>query len=108
MYHTHRLPYRSGGIYCGLVRLPTYRCIRASSYSQCYALFTIGGLSVLPFIRRFGLFTFMIAQRFSSAKRRDAEGVCVVHTIARFDGTTSTLREDDLRDVDERIARLRE
>ncbi|KIP02515.1 hypothetical protein PHLGIDRAFT_79028 [Phlebiopsis gigantea 11061_1 CR5-6] len=82
-------------------------CTKASNYGWRYALFTIGGLSVLAFIGRFGLFTFHESPKFLVSKGRDAEAVRVVHAIARFNGTTSALREDDLRDIDERVSRLR-
>lgn len=59
--------------------------------------------------RRFGLlifYAFYGSPKFLFSRDHDAEAVRVVHVISRFNGTTSTLREDSLRNVDDRITHL--
>ena len=59
-------------------------CTKSSNYGWRYALFTIGGLSVLAFIARFGLFTFEESPKFLVGKGRDQEDVDVVNRVRAF------------------------
>lgn len=59
-------------------------CTKSSNYGWRYALFTIGGLSVLAFIARFGLFTFEESPKFLVGKGKDQEAVDVINRVRAF------------------------
>ncbi|KAI0341309.1 MFS general substrate transporter [Trametopsis cervina] len=59
-------------------------CTKASNYGWRYTLFTLGGLSVLAFVARFGLFTFEESPKFLVGKGRDQEAVDVVRRVRAF------------------------
>lgn len=80
-------------------------CTKESNYGWRYALFTLGGLSVLAFLARFVLFTFHESPKFLVSKGRDAEAIRVVHAVARFNGVSTGVEIRELEDVDTRIAR---
>lgn len=59
-------------------------CTKQSNYGWRYALFTLGALSVLAFVARFGLFTFHESPKFLVSKGRDEEAVQVVKAVRAF------------------------
>ena len=75
-------------------------CTRESNYGWRYALFTIGGLSVLAFIARFVLFTFHESPKFLVSKGHDEKAVEVVNAVAKFNGRSCVLDVKELENCD--------
>ncbi|OJT03819.1 hypothetical protein TRAPUB_5524 [Trametes pubescens] len=66
-------------------------CPRASNQGWRYFLYAMGGLMTLLFFLRFALFHLHESPKFLMSRRRDADTVAVVHTVARFNGVESSL-----------------
>ena len=66
---------------------------RGSNAGWRYALYTLGGLSVLAFFARFFLFTFYESPKFLVSKGRDAEACEVIRCVAAVNGRESRRQE---------------
>ena len=60
----------------------------------------MGGLMLLLFVLRFFVFHLYESPKFLMGRGRDAEAVEVVHKVARYNGTTSSLTLDMLREAE--------
>ena len=61
----------------------------------------MGGLMLALFVLRFFVFHLYESPKYLMGRGRDAEAVEVVHKVARYNGKTSSLTLDMLRDVKE-------
>ncbi|KAF9260998.1 MFS general substrate transporter [Marasmius fiardii PR-910] len=71
-------------------------CIRSENMGWRYLLFTLGGLQLVMWGIRFFIFKFLESPRYLVAVGKDAEAVKVIHKLARYNGTTSTLTLEQL------------
>jgi hypothetical protein len=60
----------------------------------------MGGLMLVLFVLRFFVFHLYESPKYLMGRGRDAEAVEVVHKVARYNGTTSSLTLDMLRGVE--------
>ncbi|KAH9476548.1 MFS sugar transporter [Psilocybe cubensis] len=74
-------------------------CTRSANMGWRYLLFTLGGLTLLLWAIRFFVFELAESPRYLIGKGRDAEAVMIIHKIAAYNGTTSTLTVDQLAAV---------
>lgn len=79
-------------------------CTRAANAGWRYALYTLGGLSVVTFFVRFFVFNFSESPKFLINKGRDAEACEVVRCIARANKRESTISNAELEEIDARFA----
>ncbi|KAI0053514.1 MFS general substrate transporter [Auriscalpium vulgare] len=74
-------------------------CSRSENMGWRYLLFTLGGLMLLlAFVRMF-VFHLYESPRFLVGRGRDADAVAVIHAIAKYNGTESTLSVEDLEEA---------
>jgi hypothetical protein len=64
----------------------------------------MGGLMLVLFVLRFFVFHLYESPKYLMGRGRDAEAVEVVHKVARFNGKSSSLTLDMLRDAEERYS----
>ncbi|GJE88233.1 MFS general substrate transporter [Phanerochaete sordida] len=81
-------------------------CTRGSNAGWRYALYTLGGLSVMAFFARFFLFTFYESPKFLISKGRDAEACEVIRCVAQVNGRESSIDEGELEEIDRRFAEV--
>ncbi|KAG7085904.1 hypothetical protein E1B28_003438 [Marasmius oreades] len=74
----------------------TTPCTRSENMGWRYLLFALGGLQLFMWCIRFFLFKFLESPRYLIAVGKDTEAVRVVHELARFNRTTSTLTVEQL------------
>ncbi|KAH9978360.1 MFS general substrate transporter [Russula compacta] len=79
---------------------PPSPCRRSENQGWRYFLYTMGGLMLVLFVLRFFVFHLYESPKFLMGRGRDAEAVEVVHKVARYNGTTSSLTLDMLRRVE--------
>jgi MFS family permease len=72
-------------------------CPRENNMGWRYFLITMGGLTILMFAVRFGLFTIYESPKYLMGKGRDEEAVRIVHEVARRNGRTTALTLEDLK-----------
>ncbi|KAK3300104.1 major facilitator superfamily domain-containing protein [Chaetomium fimeti] len=72
-------------------------CTREENMGWRWLLITMGGLTVLMFVVRFGLFTIYESPKYLMGKGRDEDAVRIVHEVAKRNGKETTLTLDDLR-----------
>ncbi|KAI0715627.1 MFS general substrate transporter [Cerioporus squamosus] len=75
-------------------------CTREGNMGWRYFLWTMGALMMVLFGLRFFVFRMYESPRFLVGRGRDAEAVDVVHAVARFNGRTSSLTVDMLREAE--------
>jgi len=76
-------------------------CERRDNMGWRYLLFLLGGLTLLMWGARFFLFDLVESPRYLIGKGKDAEAVAVIHKVAAYNGTTSSLTVDQLTSVGE-------
>jgi len=69
-----------------------------------YLLLTLGGITVFLWALRFFIFTLLESPRFLSGISRDADAVDVIHKLAKFNGTSSSLTVEELEAPDRVMA----
>ena len=69
-----------------------------------YFLYAMGGLTLLLFVLRFFVFRLYESPKYLMGRGRDKEAVEVVHRVAKYNGTTSTLTLDSLQEAAEAAA----
>lgn len=72
-------------------------CGRSENMGWRYFMIAMGGMTLLGFLARFGLFTIYESPKYLMGKGLDEDAVRVVHEVARRNGKPSTLSIDDLR-----------
>ncbi len=65
-----------------------------------YFLYTMGGLMMLMFVLRFFVFHMYESPKYLMGRGRDEEAVEIVHKVARYNGRTSSLTLEMLKDVE--------
>lgn len=65
-----------------------------------YFLFTMGGVMMVMWILRFFVFNLQESPKFLMSRGRDEEAVAVVHKVAAFNGKTSNLTIEDLKEAE--------
>ncbi|KAH9954943.1 MFS general substrate transporter [Russula dissimulans] len=79
---------------------PPSPCPRSENQGWRYFLYTMGGFMLVLFVIRFFVFHLYESPKFLMGRGRDAEAVEVVHKVAQYNGTTSSLTLDMLRGVE--------
>ncbi|KAL1745864.1 major facilitator superfamily domain-containing protein [Schizophyllum fasciatum] len=72
-------------------------CARRDNMGWRYFLFAMGGLMVVLWAVRFFLFKLYESPKWLMAQGEDEKAVAVVHKVAKYNGTTSSLALEDLR-----------
>lgn len=73
------------------------RCAREENMGWRWFLIVMGGITVVTFVVRFGLFTIHESPKYLMGKGRDEEAVRIVHEVARRNGKTTALTVEDLK-----------
>ncbi|KAF8200208.1 MFS general substrate transporter [Pholiota molesta] len=74
-------------------------CQRSQNMGWRYLLFLLGGITLILWIARFFLFKLMESPRYLIGKGEDEKAVAVIHKLAAYNGTTSTLTVDQLKSL---------
>lgn len=72
-------------------------CTTATNKGWRYFLYTMGGFTLLLFFIRFFIFRMYESPKYLMGRGRDKEAVEVVHRVAKYNGTTSTLTLESLQ-----------
>lgn len=64
-----------------------------------YLLFLLGGVTLLLWAARFYLFDLLESPRYLIGKGQDAEAVAVIHKIAAYNGSVSSLTVEQLTSI---------
>lgn len=72
-------------------------CTKAENMGWRYFMIAMGGITLIMFLVRFGLFTIFESPKYLMGKGRDEDAVRIVHEVARRNGKTSSLSIEDLR-----------
>jgi hypothetical protein len=83
---------------------PPSPCLRSENQGWRYFLYTMGGLMLVLFVIRFFVFHLYESPKFLMGRGLDAEAVEVVHKVAAFNGTTSSLTLDMLRKAERKFS----
>lgn len=76
-------------------------CTKSKNMGWRYFLIAMGGLAMLMFIGRFVFFTIFESPKYLMGKARNAHAVEVVHEVARRNGKTSSLTQEELDRIDQ-------
>ncbi|KAF8963294.1 MFS general substrate transporter [Flammula alnicola] len=76
-------------------------CQRSENMGWRYLLFTLGGITLILWGARFFLFNLMESPRYLIGKGEDEKAVAVIHKVAAYNGTTSSLTLDQLTSIGE-------
>ncbi|PPQ82780.1 hypothetical protein CVT25_009275 [Psilocybe cyanescens] len=74
-------------------------CARSDNMGWRYLLFLLGGITLLLWGARFFLFDLAESPRYLIGKGRDAEAVSIIHRIAAYNRTTSSLTVEQLTSI---------
>jgi MFS family permease len=72
-------------------------CTREQNMGWRWFMIVMGGITVLMFLVRFGLFTIYESPKYLMGKGRDEDAVRIVHEVAKRNGKTTTLTVADLK-----------
>ncbi|KAK4153295.1 hypothetical protein C8A00DRAFT_43786 [Chaetomidium leptoderma] len=72
-------------------------CTREGNMGWRWFLIAMGGMTVVMFLVRFGLFTIYESPKYLMGKGRDEDAVRIVHEVARRNGKTTALTVEDLK-----------
>ncbi|TBU44437.1 MFS general substrate transporter [Dichomitus squalens] len=75
-------------------------CPKSSNMGWRYFLYTMGGLMMIMFVLRFFVFYLHESPKYLMGRGSDAEAVEVVQAIAKYNGTTTTLTLELLKEVE--------
>ncbi|KAI6117305.1 major facilitator superfamily domain-containing protein [Pisolithus croceorrhizus] len=75
-------------------------CLASLNKGWRYYLFTMGGLMMVMWILRFFVFNLRESPKFLMSRGRDEEAVAVVHRVAAFNGKTSNLTIEHLKEAE--------
>ncbi len=81
-------------------------CDRTDNMGWRYLLFALGGLTLLFWALRFFCFDLLESPRFLMSVGKDAEAVSIIHKIAKYNGTTTTLTVEHLTEAAEKVVNL--
>ncbi|THH18192.1 hypothetical protein EW146_g2739 [Bondarzewia mesenterica] len=84
---------------CPTTTPPSF-CPRDSNKGWRYFLFTMGGLMLFLFVIRFFLFHLYESPKYLMGRGCDAEAVEIIHKVARYNGTTSSLTLEMLAEAE--------
>ncbi|KAI9430543.1 MFS general substrate transporter [Lactarius indigo] len=84
--------------------VPPSPCPRSENQGWRYFLYAMGGLMLLLFVLRFFVFHLYESPKYLMGRGRDAEAVEVVHKVARYNGKSSSLTLEMLRDAEGRVS----
>lgn len=76
-------------------------CTKSTNMGWRYFLVAMGGLAMVMFIIRCLFFTIFESPKYLMGKGKNAHAVEVVHEVARRNGKTSSLTQDELEDWDQ-------
>ncbi|KAH9016901.1 MFS general substrate transporter [Lactarius pseudohatsudake] len=80
--------------------VPPSPCPRSENQGWRYFLYAMGGLMLVLFVLRFFVFHLYESPKYLMGRGRDAEAVEVVHKVAGYNGKSSSLTLDMLRDAE--------
>jgi len=89
--------------------ISNFSCPQASAATSCprsenqgwrYFLFTMGGIMFVMWVLRFFCFHLYESPKYLMGRGRDEEAVVVVHKVAAYNGKTSSLRLEQLQEVE--------
>ncbi|KAH8984463.1 MFS general substrate transporter [Lactarius akahatsu] len=80
--------------------VPPSPCPRSENQGWRYFLYAMGGLMLVLFVLRFFVFHLHESPKYLMGRGRDEEAVEVVHKVARYNGKSSSLTLDMLRDAE--------
>ncbi|KAF5329762.1 hypothetical protein D9619_009282 [Psilocybe cf. subviscida] len=75
-------------------------CTRAENMGWRYLLFVLGGITLILWGLRFFIFELFESPRYLIGKGEDERAVAVVHRVAKYNGTTSSLTLEQLTAVE--------
>ncbi|KAM5539420.1 hypothetical protein V8D89_006872 [Ganoderma adspersum] len=75
-------------------------CTKEKNMGWRYLLWTLGGLMIVLFIFRFFVFHLYESPKYLMGRGRDGEAVEVIHTIAKYNGKTSSLTVEMLKECE--------
>ncbi|KAG8216949.1 hypothetical protein J3R82DRAFT_7230 [Butyriboletus roseoflavus] len=84
---------------------PPAPCPRSSNEGWRYFLYTMGGLMMFLWILRFFVFNLYESPKFLMGRGRDEDAVEIIHKVAAYNGKTSYLTVDHLKDA-EKLGRV--
>ncbi|KAH9021866.1 MFS general substrate transporter [Lactarius hengduanensis] len=84
--------------------VPPSPCPRSENQGWRYFLYAMGGLMLVLFVLRFFVFHLYESPKYLMGRGRDAEAVEVVHKVAGYNGKSSSLTLDMLRDAEGRFS----
>ncbi|GJE87450.1 MFS general substrate transporter [Phanerochaete sordida] len=79
-------------------------CPRAANQGWRYFMYCMGGLMLVLSFLRFAVFHLYESPKYLMGRGRDADAVAVVHKLAAYNGRTSSLTLQMLRDVEREAA----
>ncbi len=79
-------------------------CPKSSNMGWRYFLYTMGGLMMVMFILRFFVFHLHESPKYLMGRGRDEEAVEVLQAIAKYNGTTTRLAVDLLKEAEHEAA----
>ncbi|KAH7883309.1 MFS general substrate transporter [Phlebopus sp. FC_14] len=79
---------------------PPEPCPTSSNRGWRYFLFTMGGLTIFLWIIRFAVFDLSESPKFLMGRGRDEEAVKVIHKVAAYNGKTSSLTVEQLKQAE--------
>lgn len=78
-------------------------CSRSENMGWRYLLFVLGGITLILWGLRFFIFELFESPRYLIGKGEDERAVAVVHKVAKYNGTTSSLTLEQLTAVEQAI-----
>lgn len=77
-------------------------CTKGDNMGWRYFLIAMGGLAMLMFVARFVFFSIYESPKYLMGKGKNEQAVQIVHEVARRNGKTSSLSQDELDSLDQR------
>jgi len=74
-------------------------CLRSDNMGWRYLLFMLGGITLIMWFFRFFLFDLVESPRYLIGKGKDEEAVAIIHKIAAYNSTTSSLTVEHLTKI---------
>lgn len=77
-------------------------CTKGDNMGWRYFLIAMGGLAMLMFVARFVFFSIYESPKYLMGKGKNEQAVQIVHEVARRNGKSSSLSQDELDSLDQR------
>jgi len=83
-------------------------CLSSENRGWRYFQYTMGGFMMILWAIRFFVFKLYESPKYLMGRGRDQDAVDVVHKVARYNGVTSSLGVEELKNIDEAAAKTAE